>query len=405
LGIIRKKFALPLFMLALATYGVAQPENAPRIYRDGDSWVEETTGTMPASRLIKIHTSSGSVTVTGAQQPNITYTIRKRVSGYSEENARRAFENLRVIATHQGEAAYFAGEGSSNWRRGSVEFNITTPRNVDTIRAKTDGGSLQFLHLSGKLVDAESGGGSVNLDDVGGNVTAGTGGGTINVGNVDADLGIRTGGGQLNINSVAGRLKASTGGGNIHLETAKRDAIIETGGGNISVQNVGGDLRGSTGGGNIEVGTVGGTMDVETGGGSIKLAGGGGGAIRAQTGSGSIHCLKIAKSVRAETGAGPITAEFMTMNGKFSDSTLETGVGDIIVYLPSDLKVSIHATIDVATSKEAIVVKDLQGIRVVSEGGEYGPREMSAEGNLNGGGPMLRVHTSTGKIEFIALKK
>jgi hypothetical protein len=95
----------------------------------------------------------------------------------------------------------------------------------------------------------------------------------------------------------------------------------------------------------------------------------------------------------------------MTMNGKFSDSTLETGVGDIIVYLPSDLKVSIHATIDVATSKEAIVVKDLQGIRVVSEGGEYGPREMSAEGNLNGGGPMLRVHTSTGKIEFIALKK
>jgi hypothetical protein len=403
LGIIRKKFAIPLFILALAAYGVAQPENASRIYRDGDSWVEETTGTMPASRLIKIHTNSGGVTVTGAQQPNITYAIRKRVSGYSEENARRAFENLKVIATHQGEAAYFAGEGSSNWRRGSVEFNITTPRNVDTIRAKTDGGSLQFSHLNGR-VDAESGGGTVNLDDINGNATASTGGGPINVGNVGADLEIRTGGGRVNIGSVGGRLKASTGGESIHLETAKRDAIIETGGGNISVQNVGGDLRGSTGGGNIEVGTVGGTLDVETGGGSIKLHGGGPGAIRAQTGSGSIHCLKIEKSVRAETGAGPITAEFMTMNGKFSDSTLETGVGDIIVYLPSDLKVSIHATIDVATSKEAIVVKDLQGIRVVSEGGEYG-REMSAEGNLNGGGPMLRVHTSTGKIEFIALKK
>jgi len=404
LGIIRKKFALPVLILALAACGVGQTEGGTKVYRDGDSWVEETTGTMPASRLIKIHTNSGSVNVTGAQQSNITYTIRKRVSGYSEESAKRAFENLRVIATHQGESAYFAGEGSSNWRRGSVEFNITTPRNVDTLRAKTDGGSLQFSHLSGK-VDAESGGGNIGLDDVGGNVSVGTGGGTITVGNVDADLGIRTGGGQVNINSVAGRLKASTGGGNIHLETAKRDAIIETGGGNISVQNVGGDLRGSTGGGNIEVGTVGGTMDVETGGGSIKLAGGRD-AIRAQTGSGSIHCLRIEKSVRAETGAGGITAEFMTMNGKFSDSTLETGVGDIIVYLPSDLKVSIHATIDVATSKEAIVVKDLQGIRVVSEGGgDYGPREMSAEGNLNGGGPMLRLHTSTGKIEFIALKK
>jgi len=144
-------------------------------------------------------------------------------------------------------------------------------------------------------------------------------------------------------------------------------------------------------------------MDVETGGGSIRLTGGGNGAIKAQTGSGSIHCLRIGSSVRAETGAGGITAEFMTMNGKFSDSTLETGVGDIIVYLPSDLKVSVHAIIDVATSRDAIR-SELPGIRISSEG-DYGPREMSAEGNLNGGGPLLKLHTSTGKIQFIALKK
>jgi hypothetical protein len=114
--------------------------------------------------------------------------------------------------------------------------------------------------------------------------------------------------------------------------------------------------------------------------------------------------VKIVRSMNAETGAGGITAEFMTMNGKFSDSTLETGVGDIVVYLPSDLKVSVHASIDVATSKDAIH-SDLPGIRIQSEGTDYGPREMSAEGNLNGGGPMLKVHTSTGKIQFIALKK
>ena len=221
---------------------------------------------------------------------------------------------------------------------------------------------------------------------------------------MSADLVIRTGGGEVHISSVSGRLNTSTGGGNIYLENAKRDAIIETGGGNISVQNVGGDLRGSTGGGNIEVGSVAGTMDVETGGGSIRLTGGGTGPIKAQTGSGSIHCFKVTHSVRAETGAGGITAEFMTMNGKFSDSTLDTGVGDIIVYLPSDLKVSIHASIDVATSKDAIR-SELPGIRIQSEGGDYGPREILAEGNLNGGGPTLKLHTSTGKIQFIALKK
>ena len=400
--VIRNKFALPTLMLALATLGVAQTDSASKVYRDGNSWVEELTGTMPASRYIKIHTNTGSVSVTGSQQSNITYTIRKRLTGYSEESARKNFENLRVIATRQGEAAYFGGEGPGNWRRGSVECNITAPRSVEVIKAKTDGGGLQFFHLNGR-VDAESGGGSVSLDDIDGNVTSSTGGGSIKVGTVNADLGIRTGGGQVNITSVGGQLKTSTGGGNVYLETAKHDAIVETGGGNISVQSVGGDLRGSTGGGNIEVGNVAGTMDVETGGGSIRLTGGGNGAIKAQTGSGSIHCVRIGSSVRAETGAGGITAEFMTMNGKFSDSTLETGVGDIIVYLPSDLKVSVHASIDVATSRDAIR-SELPGIRISSEG-DYGPREMSAEGDLNGGGPTLKLHTSTGKIQFIALKK
>ena len=88
----------------------------------------------------------------------------------------------------------------------------------------------------------------------------------------------------------------------------------------------------------------------------------------------------------------------MTMNGKFSDSTLDTGVGDIIVYLPSDLKVSVHASIDVATSRDAIR-SELPGIRISSEG-DYGPREMSAEGDLNGGGPKLRISTSTGQIDI-----
>ena len=397
---IRNPLALPLLVLVLAAIGVAQTEGTSKIYRDGSCWVEETTGALPAAHLIKIHTDAGSVSVTGGQQSNITYTIRKRVGASSEEEARRAFEGLRVIAKSQGYGAYFAGEGSSNWHRGSVEFNITAPRSVEIIHAKTDGGDLQFSHLNGQ-VEAESGGGRVNLDDINGSVKTSTGGGAINVGAVNSDLVIRTGGGRVNIGTVGGKLDASTGGESVHVENAKRDAKIETGGGNISVETVGGDLRAETGGGNIEVGKVSGRMDVETGGGSIRLTGGNG-PIRAQTGSGTIHCT--GNSMRAETGAGGIIAEFATMNGKFSDSTLETGVGDIVVYLPSDLKVSIHASIDVATGKDAIR-SDFSGIRVVSDSADYGPRELSAEGNLNGGGPVLRLHTSTGKIEFLALKK
>jgi DUF4097 and DUF4098 domain-containing protein YvlB len=398
---IRIHLALSAFILALATFAAAQTDGASKIYRDGNAWVEEITGTLPAARGIRVQTDAGSVNVSGAQQNNITYTIRKRLTGYSEERARRAFQSARIIARTQGDSAYFGGE-VENWRRGNLEFIIVAPRNLEYIRAKTDGGSLQFQHLNAR-VEAESGGGSVNFDDVTGPVNCGTGGGTVDVGTVTNDLTVSTGGGRVNIGSVGGRLKASTGGESVHVQSVKRDASIETGGGNIAVQEVGGTLRASTGGGNIEIGNVGGMLDVETGGGSIRLTGGKG-AVVARTGSGSIHCMKVTRSVRAETGAGAITAEFMAMNGQFSDSSLETGVGDIIVYLPSDLKVSVHAIIDVATVKDAIRT-ELPGIRILSEGGDYGPREMSAEGDLNGGGPILKLHTSTGKIQFIALKR
>src|SRR6185312_1735685 len=49
LSVIRKQFALPIFMLALAGLAAAQTQSASKVYRDGNSWVEEITGTLPAS--------------------------------------------------------------------------------------------------------------------------------------------------------------------------------------------------------------------------------------------------------------------------------------------------------------------------------------------------------------------
>jgi hypothetical protein len=43
---------------------------------------------------------------------------------------------------------------------------------------------------------------------------------------------------------------------------------------------------------------------------------------------------------------------------------------------------------------------DFSGIHVTSEGGDYGPKTVTAEGQLNGGGPVLKVRTTTGDIVF-----
>jgi hypothetical protein len=75
---------------------------------------------------------------------------------------------------------------------------------------------------------------------------------------------------------------------------------------------------------------------------------------------------------------------------------LQTAVGDITVYLSPSMKVAIRAEIDAANGHT--IRSDFPEIRVLSEGGEWGPKSVSAAGALNGGGPVLKIRTSSGNI-------
>jgi hypothetical protein len=83
-----------------------------------------------------------------------------------------------------------------------------------------------------------------------------------------------------------------------------------------------------------------------------------------------------------------------------SNSALETSAGDITVYLANNLPITIRASIDVANGHT--IRSEFNDIRVSSEGGTWpGPRTVTAEGQLNGGGPVLKVRTSSGNINFL----
>jgi hypothetical protein len=57
---------------------------------------------------------------------------------------------------------------------------------------------------------------------------------------------------------------------------------------------------------------------------------------------------------------------------------------------------TIHASIEAATGHR--ITSDFPEIKVSSEGGPWGPKLVTAEGNLNGGGPVLKVRTTMGNI-------
>jgi DUF4097 and DUF4098 domain-containing protein YvlB len=385
-------FAVAAFLVSIAA------AQQTRVFHEGDAWTEEVTGSLPAARNLKVQVDFGSVRVQGSSQQEITYVIRTHSYTSNEKQARREFEAYKINASSHGDSAVIEG----NWEGGhnhfcSGEFVINVPRGLELAKLETSGGGVSVKGISGR-VEAESGGGKVQLDDIGGAVTAQTGGDSIEIGTVNGDLHLETGGGKIYISNAKGKVDASTGGGNITLVSAAQGATLEAGGGNIDVKQCGGKLKVSTGGGNIELGDISGPVEMETGGGSIRL-GWAKGVVRAETGAGRIELNSIS-SARAQTGAGAILAKFTASNGERMDSVLETSAGDIVVYIAPDVALTIRASIDLANGHR--IMSDFSDIRVTSEGGDWpGPKSFSAEGKLNGGGPTLKVRTTTGDIKFL----
>jgi DUF4097 and DUF4098 domain-containing protein YvlB len=266
---------------------------------------------------------------------------------------------------------------------------------MELAKIETDGGSVIATGIGGRA-EIESGGGSIHIDDIGASVNAETGGGGIEVGSVGGDVTLQTGGGNIKIVSAKGKINAQSGAGSVVVLSGLQGAVLQTGAGSIRVDKCTGKVRASTGGGSIDLGEIGGAAEIESGAGSIRLSSAKG-PVRVQTGGGSIQ-LDGAPSVQAETAAGGIIAKLLSSSGERSDSVLETTAGDITVYLSDNLPVSIRAAIELANGHT--IRSDFSDIHISSEGGPWGPRTVTAEGQLNGGGPVLKVRTSSGNINF-----
>jgi hypothetical protein len=389
-----KAAVLALVMMGAAVAAFAQP-GSTRVYKDNKGWVEETTGTLPQGRILRVDVGVGSVNVQGgAANPN--YVIRKRAYGSSEEAARRQFEEFRVSTSSQGDTIVVRGDfahGGSH--RMSAEFTLNVPRELQLASIHTRGGSVNARNLAGR-VEAETAGGSMNLDQIGGTIVASTMGGSINVGNASGEVTVKSAGGSITVGNVGGRLAATTYGGSMEIGNVQQTAVLETMGGSVRVQHTGGDLRTSTAGGNIDAGEIGGSAVLKTAGGNIRL-GSAKGPVEAQTAGGGISLWKVGRGVRAETAGGGITAELVG-SGAITDSQLETAAGDITVYLASNLACTVRAAIDTASGHR--IRSDFSELKISTEGGEYGPKQWFAQGTLNGGGPLLKLRTSIGDIEI-----
>ncbi len=380
-------------LILLASLGLAQET---KVSHDDGAWNQETSGTLSAVKNLRVKVDMGTVVVRGGQQDGIHYVVHTRFNTSSEQEARRQFDHFKVTAYVKGDTAWIVGDwqGGRQPRHFSGNFSVVVPHDIALVKLETDGGDVDATGLGGR-VEAESGGGSVRLDDIGGGANAETGGGSIDVGTVGGDIGLHTGGGPIVVHQANGRINAETGGGSVEILSGGQDANIETGGGSIEVRHCKGMVKASTGGGSIELGDIGGPVEIDTGGGSIHLNSAKG-HVHAETTGGGIELYGV-PSAQAETGAGGITVKLVNTGGERHDSELKTAAGDITVYIASDVAVDVRASVDMANGHR--ITSEFPDIHVRSEG-DWASKTLSADGKLNGGGPVLKVRTTTGDICF-----
>jgi len=366
-----------------------------RVFREGNSWVEESTGSLPAGREFRAFTDLGSVQVQG-NAAQVSYVVRKRSFAGSEVLARKQFAQWRVSANRAGDAVVLESRLSGgNLNRLTADIAVQIPRQTQVVKVETRGGSLSFNAIAGSVIGV-TGGGNVKVDDVSGTVKITSGGGIIEAGSVGSDLYLQNGGGNVSVERVNGQVTVKTGGGRVRIGTSGGTSV-ETGAGNIEVSKCNGDLHANSGGGNLSLGDVTGSVLAETNAGSVRLASAQG-KVRVITGGGMVELLKVGQSAQVETGSGAITVQFVPGHNHFQDSFLHTAVGDVVVYLPANLGVNVRASTELANGKG--IISAFPGLNITTEGGNYGPKSMYAEGLLNGGGPVLRLRTTIGQIDI-----
>jgi Putative adhesin len=317
--------------------------------REGGIWIQTEQGTLSVDPTGKIRIkAAGNLRVRGVSGSQFAYKLTRSLRAPRDADARAVLERFPVTSLHQGREALFQvayGPFATN-------LEVTVPKGLESCVIETLGGDIDVSDINGDLV-AQASGGKINVGRVGGNID------------------IRAAGGTIVLGVIGGNAHCLSGGGAISASEIRGDARLETAGGDILLRKVGGKVRASTAGGAIEILEAKSTVQANTFGGPIPIG--------------------SAKGVHCESASGSIVAQFLPGIAAL-DSFLSTGSGDITVWIPSNLKISIRAQNE-GSGNVSTVMSDFPGLRVRAAG-----MAVVAEVLINGGGPVLQLAGNGGRI-------
>ena len=375
--------AVPLSLAAVLASIAFAGEPVPR--PDGPFWVQVEKGSEPVAPHGNIRiTTVGAVTIRGGAGGQLSYELSKRARVRTESEAQRALSGYRVKVSRQGAWTYLVVQGGSEM----ADLKLTAPQNAGEVVIETRAGAVDASQFAG-VVRVESGGGRLLIDRIDGDVVAKTAGGDIVLGKVGGNCRCISGAGTIRADSIRGEAFLETGAGDIFVQRVEGAARCSTNGGGIHIVQAGNIVIADTAGGVIDVGYAKGMVTANNAsGGPIQVSSAMG--ARCESAGGGIKLTSDRGSLNASTAVGSIIARFQ--NQPVADSFLSTSSGDITVWIPSSLKITIRAQ---NTSYGGVrrIVSDFSDVPVKAVG-----FATVADGALNGGGPLVKIAGAGGMI-------
>jgi DUF4097 and DUF4098 domain-containing protein YvlB len=353
---------LALFLALACTCAAAEKISVQRTGSEGNSarWKLTISTSLPPQAINRIAVT-GDVTVRGKRAGGIRYTITQDVIAADEASVRQLARIYR--AQVGGGQMAFTQPG---W------LSVEIPRSTPVLAVSSDAGAIDAADLDGSVL-AEANAGTIMLDHIDGNVE------------------IHSNGGATSLGTIGGFVRCYSGGGSIRAIKVNGQAYFETEGGDIQVGEAVGAITARTAAGGIRIERARAAVVAETLGGLIEI--GNAASVQCRNAGGAIRLTSVSGSLSAATDHGSIVAEIQAWP-PLEDSVLSTGAGDITVLIPSNMGVTIEAeTSETAASRP--IVSDFPGLRIRAR-----RSSVIATGQINGGGPRLRLTGAGGRIEI-----
>jgi DUF4097 and DUF4098 domain-containing protein YvlB len=369
------------------------PSNAARVTAN----LNGSVATHDGGRL-HVFTPLGNVTIHTTNSGKVDYAVHLEADG-ARTVATELLKQFHIYAHEvpDGVAVKAVAGGQQCCGRLWVTITLNIPKDY-SLDVSTGGGNIQTDDIGGR-VSLYTAGGNISAGNIGGPARLiSESGGHISVRDVAGNLTANTGGGHITTGIIAGNASLHTAGGHIHVGSIQGIARLETGGGNITLQHSGTQLMADTAGGEIDVGEAAGLVRATTGGGGIRVVRLSG-PTDLQTTGGSIYLTQVDSSVKATAMAGGITAWFTPSPKTQGSCELQSNDGDIVVYLPRLMPVTIDGQIQMGYDHR-VTVDPAFPLKVSYDTTANGQRMLRVQGSLNGGGEVIHLRTVAGNIRL-----